>query len=243
MSMTRPNKSVLKEKKLLWKFLIHSKKGIHSLYGNVKWIPMKWKYRKEILICEKGFHASEYILDALSNMPENTLARVEVAGEFVKWDNKSVHQRMRIIEAKKWKIRDSKELGLFVAEKFLQIFEKTSSPTHFSKLKAIYNMANNYLNAKAPTYHLNFMLHQEIQEFANQLPSLHMREQEPNYNLLASFLTACGNVTAHVPRTAAIDAYAAANWLTVAKPEMKQEVKQEIQQFLEEKFQKLESVR
>jgi len=99
--------------------------GLNSYHGTKKWKVGKWYGVKgELGMCSNGLHASEKILDAMSYVPMECLARVEVRGDSLKQDDKQCWSEMRIIRAWKWEKNDSVALAIYAAEMVLKNFEK-----------------------------------------------------------------------------------------------------------------------
>ena len=68
----------MKEKPIyLWKSM---RKGMKSQHGSIKWKKNKWFKEDNISICNRGFHASENIIDAMGYVDCEVLAKVEVRG-------------------------------------------------------------------------------------------------------------------------------------------------------------------
>ena len=108
--------------KTLWKSM---KAGMKSANGNIDWEIGIWRTAKiPIGICENGFHASENVIDAMSYVPAEIIARVEVDGAHEEQGDKQCWERMRIIEARIWKKADSVALAIFAAELVLENFER-----------------------------------------------------------------------------------------------------------------------
>lgn len=107
-----------------WKFLHLSGDRIVSAYDHSPWVIGEWREASGTLVpCRNGFHASDGILAALGYVRDDVLARVEVAGDSVTRDDKSVHERMKITRAYRWARRDSVALAVYAAEAVLDIFE------------------------------------------------------------------------------------------------------------------------
>ncbi len=111
-----------KKKKHLWKFL---NTGMKSAHGEQTWKIGEWgKLSGELIICEKGFHASEYIQDAFWYVHGSVLARVEVRGESVIRVDKQAWSEMRVVEAYHWSKFDSVRMAIFTARAVLPIYER-----------------------------------------------------------------------------------------------------------------------
>ena len=135
---------------MLYKFLrLNDKNKIISNSGKLKhWKIGIWKKHKgSIELCMSGFHASERPYDAFSYVQGEVLAIVEVDGKQIKSNDKSVHQKMRIVKAYKWTKKDSVEFALYAAEKVIGIWKK-KYPNDKQVREAI-NSAKNWL--KNPT--------------------------------------------------------------------------------------------
>lgn len=109
-------------KTYLWKSLL---KGTKSRHNNFKWKVDKWyKSKKTINICNVGFHASEYIIDAMWYVPCEVIAKVEVKGGSIKQHDKQCWSEMRIVKKWKWDKEDTIALSIYSASLVLNIFEK-----------------------------------------------------------------------------------------------------------------------
>ena len=106
---------------LLWKFL---REGLKSEYGKCEWKVGEWKKEDKAETCSTGFHGSEKILDALSYVKGEVLARVEARGECDKQDDKQAWTEMRIKKAYKWTKEESVKLAIFSAELVIDLYEK-----------------------------------------------------------------------------------------------------------------------
>ena len=106
---------------LLWKFL---REGLKSEYGKCEWKVGEWKKEDKAETCSTGFHGSEKILDALSYVKCEVLARVEARGECDKHDDKQAWTEMRIKKAYKWTKEESVKLAIFSAELVIDLYEK-----------------------------------------------------------------------------------------------------------------------
>ena len=84
----------------------------------------KWYKEEDIKICERGFHASENAIDAMSYVGCGWIAKVEVRGEHQKEDDKECWSEMRIVKWHKWDKKDSVSLAIYAAELVIDIFEK-----------------------------------------------------------------------------------------------------------------------
>ncbi len=110
-----------KKKKHLWKFL---NTGMKSAHGEQTWTVGKWeKISGKLSIYENGFHASEYISDALGYVAGTILARVEVRGESVVLSDKQAWSEMRVLEAYHWTKSDSVRMAIFAARLVLPEYE------------------------------------------------------------------------------------------------------------------------
>ena len=109
-------------KKYLWKIL---KAGLQSGHADFKWKKGKWyKIEGELEMCSNGFHASKLILDAMSFVNLECLAKVDVKGKSEKQDDKQCWSEMRIVKAWHWKKQDSVALAIYSAELVIDLFEK-----------------------------------------------------------------------------------------------------------------------
>ena len=106
--------------KILYKSLPEDK----SPHGH-KFVKGKWyKTKAELEICERGFHASENIIDAMEFVDCFWLAKVEVRGKSEIGSDKQCWEEIRIIDWKKWTRKDSISLSIYSAELVLENFEK-----------------------------------------------------------------------------------------------------------------------
>lgn len=112
---------ITKRPKKLYKFL---RTGLKSDFGNHTWKIGEWYKEDDIDICERGFHASKTPLQALSYVPGEILAEVEVRGKSIIEDDKECWSEMRVVKAYNWEKKDSVALSIFAAEPFLKNFEK-----------------------------------------------------------------------------------------------------------------------
>ena len=106
---------------LLWKFILD---GFKSAYGDCTWKIGEWKKESVAIKCQKGFHASTRIIDALFYVKGSILAQVEVKGICDKEDDKQCWTEMRLVKAYKWTAQDSVKLAIYSAELVIDIFEK-----------------------------------------------------------------------------------------------------------------------
>ncbi len=105
------------------------KKLYKSLPADMKpngfqWTVGKWEKERKIKICERGFHASENIIDAMGFVSAGVLAEVEVRGKSQKQNDKQCWSEMKIVRAWKWDKKDSVALAIYAAELVIDIFEK-----------------------------------------------------------------------------------------------------------------------
>jgi len=78
----------------------------------------------EIQICNRGFHASKNIIDAMGYVNCGVLARVEVRGEHEIQADKECWSEMKIVKTYKWTKKDSVALAIYAAELVIDIYEK-----------------------------------------------------------------------------------------------------------------------
>ena len=109
------------EVKTLWKFL---RVGLKSEYGKCEWQIGTWKKESGLSICNRGFHGSERIIDALSYVKGEVLALTEVRGESVVQADKQCWSEMRVVKAYEWPKEESVKLAIFSAELVIDIYEK-----------------------------------------------------------------------------------------------------------------------
>ena len=73
-------------KTYLWKSM---EKNLKSAYGKINWKVGEWqKIKGDLCMCDNGFHASEKILDSMSYVHMEILAKVEVRGDVKKQSDK-----------------------------------------------------------------------------------------------------------------------------------------------------------
>lgn len=106
-----------------YKFL---REGLVSHYGTKTWRIGEWYHEDEISLCNKGFHASARIVDALGYVQGAVLTVVECGGDRqVDSDKtKEVFQDMRVVKAYAWTKEDSVALSIYAAEQVIGIYEK-----------------------------------------------------------------------------------------------------------------------
>lgn len=83
----------------------------------------KWYKVDNIQICERGFHASENIIDAMRYVTAAWLAIVEVKGECQKHNDKHCWSEMKVVKWYKWTKKDSISLAVYASELVLPNFE------------------------------------------------------------------------------------------------------------------------
>jgi len=99
--------------------------GLKSTNGNCKWEVGKWKkVRGEVKLCNKGFHCSELILDAMSYVSPGVVAEVEVRGKSDIQEDKQAWSEMRLVKTWEWTKEDSVALAIYSAELVIKNFEK-----------------------------------------------------------------------------------------------------------------------
>ena len=91
---------------------------------DIKWRLNKWYKVDNISICNRGFHASKNIIDAMGYITCGYIAKVEVRGDSTKQNDKECWSEMRIISWKKWTKKDSVSLAIFAAKLVLRNYEK-----------------------------------------------------------------------------------------------------------------------
>lgn len=104
-----------------YKFLMT---GFKSENGNMKWEIDKWYHEDKISICNKGFHCSNTILDALSYVRGEIVCEVDTKGKSIKQGNKSIWSDMKVVKAWEWTKNDSVALAIFSAELCIENFEE-----------------------------------------------------------------------------------------------------------------------
>jgi len=96
----------------------------------------KWYKEDAISICEKGFHCSKNIIDAMGYVTPGYVAVVEVRGDSIAESDKEVWSEMRIIQWKKWTKKNSVGLSIYAAELVLKNYED-KYPNDFRPREAI----------------------------------------------------------------------------------------------------------
>src|SRR3972149_6983206 len=105
----------------LWKCLLG---GNRSSYGRIVWKIGKWKkHEGKLVLCRSGFHASPTIQQAIGFIVPGIVANVEVRGERLTSDDKSVHREMRVLRVWPWTKDLSVRLAVYSAELVLQNHE------------------------------------------------------------------------------------------------------------------------
>jgi hypothetical protein len=112
-------------KKKLWKTLLLKGGKLVSDSGNQTWEIGKWyKIDGDVEMCERGFHASENIIDAMGYANPEALALVEARGKILKQDDQQCASEMRLIKAWEWTKPDSVALAIYAAELVIKNFER-----------------------------------------------------------------------------------------------------------------------
>lgn len=83
-----------------------------------------YKIDDELNICHTGFHASKNIIEAMSYVNCEILAKVKVRGESIIQDDKQCWSEMKILKTWKWDKKKSLKLAIYAAESVLPNFEK-----------------------------------------------------------------------------------------------------------------------
>jgi hypothetical protein len=111
--------------KTKYKFLKLDGKKIKSANGDCTWKLGEWKKEDgELDLCRNGFHCSDKVYEAFGYVQGEILAKVEVKGEHLDDNDKSVWSDMRIVKAWKWQKKDSVELAIYAAQLVIDIYEK-----------------------------------------------------------------------------------------------------------------------
>ena len=79
---------------------------------------------EELIMCEKGLHASQSILDASTYAPGTTICRVRLAGEIVEGNDKMVAAKRKIL----WRIDGEEVLRAFARWCALQVLHLWDAP-------------------------------------------------------------------------------------------------------------------
>jgi hypothetical protein len=128
-----------------YKFLRLVDGAITSEYGHLVWQVGEWqRLSGEPICCEYGLHCSLRMIDALSFVKGEVVARVECEGHADVRRDKEAWQCMKIVQAWHWKKEDSVALAVFAAEKVLRFYEKRY-PGDVRPRKAI-GVAKRYLD-------------------------------------------------------------------------------------------------
>ena len=107
--------------KYLWKSM---RMGLKSAHGKINWEIGKWyKATGELEMCSNGFHASKKILDSMTYVNMECLAKVEVRGYHLEQSDKQCWEEMRIVKAWKWEKKDSVAMSVYAASLVLKNYE------------------------------------------------------------------------------------------------------------------------
>jgi hypothetical protein len=124
--------AILKTKKA-WKSLQLSENGeIKSKEGNCIWKIGEWKKEENPSCCNKGFHSSNLITDAMSFVGCEVIAEVEYRGKTDSQEDKQSSEEMRILRAWKWKKVDSMKSSIFYVKQSMKYVDKNKFPEVFS---------------------------------------------------------------------------------------------------------------
>ena len=89
-----------------------------------KWRKGKWyRINGKLELCENGFHCSDNFIDAMGYVTPCFMAVVEVRGEHINDDDKSVHEEMKVLNWVEWTKKDSISLAVFAADLVLENYE------------------------------------------------------------------------------------------------------------------------
>ncbi len=116
-------------------------------HNNFKWKLNKWyKINGTLQMCGNGFHASENIIDAMTYVNCEVLAKVEVRGQHIQQSDKQCWSEMRIVKKWTWEKKDSVKLAIYSASLVLKNFERVFPDDKRPRLaiKAL----KDYLNGK-----------------------------------------------------------------------------------------------
>lgn len=97
-----------------WKFLRLDNKGrMYSAMGRQPtWQKGTWhRLKSRPSLCRCGYHCSDNPLSAFTYVAGEVVAQVEVGGESIIGEDKSAHQKMRIVRAWRWTAQDSAALA------------------------------------------------------------------------------------------------------------------------------------
>ena len=137
---------------IYYKFLTVDNKGKYSKFDFTEYLPKdgkpgKWLPKIEnIEMCESGYHAFElqHILDWINAQ----LFEVELSGNVVDGDKKTVAQRMRFIrKVDTWNDKTARLFACYCARDVLPIFEKEDP--NDNRLRVAIETAERYVNGEA----------------------------------------------------------------------------------------------
>jgi hypothetical protein len=111
-----------------WKTLKLKDGIIKSENGNRVWKINTWYHEDEIILCNKGFHASKLCIDAMHNVIPDVFALVEYKGKVLEENDKLVSQDMRIIKAYLWTKPDSLRFSIFCVKQSMKYFDRKEFP-------------------------------------------------------------------------------------------------------------------
>jgi hypothetical protein len=107
--------------KYLWKSMLC---GLKSNYDKSQWTIGEWRELPIVTELCVGFNASERIINAMSYVIMEILAKVEVEGQNVIGRDKQAWQKMRVVAAWEWPKEESVKLAIFAAELVIGIYEE-----------------------------------------------------------------------------------------------------------------------
>jgi hypothetical protein len=111
--------------KRLWKTMLYRDGELRSEHGNEGWKLGEWhKVDGPLEMCQRGYHASKNIIDAMQYVNPEAVTQVEVRGDHLEQSDKQVWSEMRVVKAWEWTKVDSVSLAVYAAESVIGIFEK-----------------------------------------------------------------------------------------------------------------------
>jgi hypothetical protein len=131
-----------------WKSLKYIDGKIKSGNGDCTWKVGKWqKPIKGVDICNKGYHASKLIIDAMRYVDCEVIAEVEYKGEIVEQDDKLVAENIKIIRAWYWTKKDSMKASIYFVKQAMKYVDKKKFPDVHDACKGSIKAIEMMLNA------------------------------------------------------------------------------------------------
>ena len=111
--------------KTLWKSMLYEKGKLRSANGGETWEPGEWhRVDGPLEMCERGYHASLNIVDAMQYVAPGAIAKVEVRGKHAERADKQCWSEMRVVKAWEWTKEDSVSLAICAAGLAIGTYEK-----------------------------------------------------------------------------------------------------------------------